>query len=249
MTYEQKRKKVGIAVAEAFQFVSKENPAEIYAKSNQYVKEIPLNEIKAILKQFEDEKKLKIINITSSSIFPTFDPETYDLFIFQVEDVEYFREMIPPKELDIEDSPMRKMRKTIAYMTGVADEERIKMGTIEEEKIKGSNITNINKKNDEYFIEYKDDRTILLNGKIDIGRPRFNTQSEILFSFLSNHPNEIFTVEQLEKEIKMPFEDKIPKVIDRIGFKRGLKKAFFDIHENTINYKKTTVRFRNKITL
>lgn len=247
MIYEQKRKKVGVAIAEAVKFSSKENPPEIHAKKNEYVKDIPFNEIKAILNQFQEEEKLKIINITSSSIFPTFDPETYDLFIFEVTDKEFFNEMLPPKELDIEDSPMRKMRKTIEYVTGITDEERAKMKTIDVETSKISNSRNDNC--NEYFIEYRNDRTILLNGKIDIGRPRFNTPSEILFSFLSKHPNETYTVEQLEKELKMTIEDKIPKIIDRIGFKRGLKKAFFDIHENTISYKKTTIRFRDKISL
>jgi len=247
MTYEQKRKKVGIAVAEAFKFSSKDNPPEIHARKNEYVNNIPLNEIKAILNQFQDEEKLKIINITYSSLIPTFDPETYDLFIFEVKDREFFNEMMPPKELDIEESPMRKMRKTIEYVTGITDEERNKMKINEDSKadvVKSRGIIS-----NEYFIEYRDDRTILLNGKIDIGRPRFNTQSEILFSFLYKHPNETFTLAQLEKETKLEIVDKLPKVIDRIGFRRGLKKAFFDIHENTINYKKTTVRFRSKITL
>jgi len=246
MTYEEKRQQVGMAVVEAVKLSSKGNPPEIYAKNNQYLKNVPLNEITAILNQFQDEGKLKIQNITSSSFFPDYETDSNDLFIFEVLDVAYFNDMFSPKEIDIEHSPMRKIRKRIEYATGMTNEESAKIRAIENQNIESSQKNDSNK---EYFVEYKDDRTILLNGKIDIGRPRFNTPSEILFSFLYKHPNEIFTIEQLEDKIKMKIEDKLPKVIDRMGFRRGLKKAFFDIHEDTINYKKTTVRFRNKVTL
>lgn len=247
MTYEQKREKVIYAIVEAYKFASKDVKPLIDGH-NEYFEDTTLEDILRILKQFEDEGKIKIISQTPSSFEDTFDLEDANLFTIDIYDIEYFKKLLPKPsvEFNIEDSPVRKMRKVVNYISGTTEEERARIGAIENQ---GTHPTLLTNGNNEYFIEYRDDRTILLNGRIDIGRPRFNTQSEILFSFLYKHPNETFTLEQLEKETHMEIVDKLPKVIDRIGFRRGLKKAFFDIHENTINYKKTTVRFRSRITL
>jgi len=247
MTYEEKREKVIYAIVEAHKFASK-GVKPLIDGHNEYFEDTTLEDIARILRQFEDEEKLKVISQTTSSFEDMFDFEDANLFTIDILDIEYFKKLLPktsPK-YNIEDSPMRKIRDMSNYITGTTEEERARIRAIENQNMQPTLPANTNS---EYFIEYRDDRTILLNGKIDIGRPRFNTQSEILFSFLYKHPNETFTLEQLEKETNMEILDKLPKLIDRMGFRRGLKKAFFDIHENTINCKKTTVRFRSKITL
>jgi len=247
MTYEEKREKVIYAIVEAHKFASK-GVKPLIDGHNEYFEDTTLEDIARILRQFEDEEKLKVISQTTSSFEDMFDFEDANLFTIDIFDIEYFKKLLPKPsaKLNIDDSPMRKMGEITNYISGTTEEERARIRAIESQ---GTQPTPLKNTNSEYFIEYRDDRTILLNGKIDIGRPRFNTQSEILFSFLYKHPNETFTLEQLEKETNMEILDKLPKLIDRMGFRRGLKKAFFDIHENTINCKKTTVRFRSKITL
>lgn len=247
MTYEEKKEKVIYSIVEAYKFASKDKKPLIDGH-NEYFEDTTLEDIARILRQFEDEGKLKIISQTTSSFENIFDFEDANLFTIDIYDIEYFKKQLPKPSVkySIEDSPMRKMRDISSYITGTTEEERARIRAIENQ---GTQPILSADTNSEYYIEYRDDRTILLNGKIDIGRPRFNTQSEILFSFLYKHSNETFTLEQLEKETNMEIVDKLPKVIDNMGFRRGLKKAFFDIHENTINPKKTTIRFRKKVTL
>lgn len=247
MTYEEKKEKVIYSIVEAYKFASKDKKPLIDGH-NEYFEDTTLEDIARILKQFEEEGKLKVLSQTTSSFDDMFNFEDSNLFTIDIFDIDYFQNLLPTPtpELSIENSPMRRIRNLSNYMTGMTEEERAKIRAIENQ---ATDSTKEGKISNEYFIEYRDDRTILLNGKIDIGRPRFNTQSEILFSFLYNHSNETFTLEQLERENNMEIVDKLPKVIDRMGFRRGLKKAFFDIHENTINPKKTTIRFRKKVTL
>lgn len=243
MLYEEKKEKVIEAIVDASKFASKNN-LPLIDGHNESFEDTTLEDISRILNQFEEEGKLKVVSQTNSDFEDLFSDA--NLFTIEINDIDYFKNLLPyaTTKLSIEDSPMRKMREITNYISGTTEEERARIRAIENQSIQPTLPAN-----SEYFIEYRDDRTILLNGKIDIGRPRFNTQSEILFSFLYKHPNETFTLEQLEKETNMEILDKLPKLIDRMGFRRGLKKAFFDIHENTINCKKTTVRFRSKITL
>jgi len=247
MTYEEKREKVIYAIVEAHKFASK-GVKPLIDGHNEYFEDTTLEDIARILRQFEDEEKLKIISQTTSSFEDIFNFEDANLFTIDIYDIEYFKELLPKAsaKYNREDSPMRKMREISNYITGTTEEERARIRAIENQDTQPILPANTNS---DYFIEYRDDRTILLNGKLEIGRPQFNTQGEILFSFLYKHPNETFTLEQLEKETNMEIVDKLPKVIDRIGFRRGLKKAFFDIHENTYSPKKTTIRFRKAISL
>jgi len=97
---------------------------------------------------------------------------------------------------------------------------------------------------DTFFIEFSSDRRILLNGKIDLAKPDFGDTNEAIFKFLFDHPNQPFTRQEIEDKIRMKITQKFDKIVDNLGFKRGLRAAFFDISD-----KRATIKFKNPVTL
>lgn len=104
-------------------------------------------------------------------------------------------------------------------------------------------------KNNHFFVEYKSDRNIRLNGKILLSKPQFGRDNESIFKWLYDNPNTIYKKEELEKQLGIVISDKFQKITDRWGFRAGLKDTFFDIHEDTINPEKSTIKFKNPVTL
>ena len=97
---------------------------------------------------------------------------------------------------------------------------------------------------DTFYIEFSSDRRVLLNGKIDLAKPDFGETNEAIFKFLFEHPNQVFTKLQIEQEIKMDITQKFDKIVENLGFRRGLKATFFDISE-----KSSTIKFKNPVIL
>ena len=103
--------------------------------------------------------------------------------------------------------------------------------------------------NNHFFVEYKSDRNIRLNGKILLSKPQFGRDNESIFKWLYDHPNTVYTKEEIEQGLDIAISDKFQRITDRWGFRAGLKDTFFDIHEDTINPEKSTIKFKNPVTL
>ena len=243
MTYEEKREKVIYTIVEAHKFASKDVKPLIDGH-NEYFEDATLEDISRILKQFEEEGKIKIISQTTSSFEDMFDFEDANLFTIDIYDIEYFKKLIPKPsaKLNIEDSPMRKFKNITNYVTGTTDEERAKIRAIE------NSIPNTIE-NNHFFVEYKSDRNIRLNGKILLSKPQFGRDNESIFKWLYDNPNTIYKKQELEEQLGIVISDKFQKITDRWGFRAGLKDTFFDIHEDTINPEKSTIKFKNPVTL
>lgn len=96
--------------------------------------------------------------------------------------------------------------------------------------------------NNIYWIDYTINREILLNGKL-LHRPRPDSPSENLFSYLFNHPNQIIELKKVEEsEGRTDISDNIHQKIRDLGFSGILKKIFFPI------VTKLTIQFSNPIT-
>lgn len=104
--------------------------------------------------------------------------------------------------------------------------------------IEKANETTLEESNNRLFIEYRNDRTILLNGKVKISKPNFNNENDLVFNILYKNPNKTFTKDELEAECKIKITKPFSKIIENLGFYRGLKSAFFDVS-------KTSIRFHN----
>ena len=87
----------------------------------------------------------------------------------------------------------------------------------------------------QFFIELTADRRILLNGKIEIAQPDFNSENEQVFSYLYEYCNQEIRISDLKKKFGM--KKTIDKVLANLGFTKGLRSTFFDINKTTIKFK------------
>lgn len=98
----------------------------------------------------------------------------------------------------------------------------------------------LNKTDVVYEITYTKQRQILMNNA-QIGRPDFNSENDLVFSFLYTHPNESFTIEQIEKAIGSKLNKSLHKIVENLGFEGDTKEVFISVSKNAI-------QFRNPIT-
>ncbi len=91
-----------------------------------------------------------------------------------------------------------------------------------------------------YEITYTKQRLILMNN-VQIGRPDFNSENDLVFSFLYAHPNESVTREQIEKVVGSKLNKSLHKIVENLGFEGDTKEVFISVSKNAI-------QFRNPIT-
>lgn len=92
-----------------------------------------------------------------------------------------------------------------------------------------------------YRITLTSARELLLNDNFRIARPDFERENEQVFNYLYNHPNEKVTKKQLEEELRIDLVKSLHKIVENLGFTGALKKAFFNVSKNSIE-------FRNPVT-
>ncbi len=92
-----------------------------------------------------------------------------------------------------------------------------------------------------YKIIYTKQRQIILNDDTQIANPDFNSENDLVFSFLYENPHKRFTKEQIEKAIGGKLNKDFHKIIENLGFEGDTKKVFFSVSKNAIE-------FRNPIT-
>lgn len=91
-----------------------------------------------------------------------------------------------------------------------------------------------------YRITFTKGREILLNDSYQIATPDFERENEQVFSYLYNHPNEKFTKKQLEGALKIGLVKSFHKTVENLGFIRGLRKAFFSVSQDCIEFRNPT---------
>lgn len=92
-----------------------------------------------------------------------------------------------------------------------------------------------------YKITYTKSREILLNNDFQLAKPTFNSENDLVFSFLFEHPNQTFSLKQIQEEIKVGITKDLHKIVENLGFKNDLKRVFFSVSKDSI-------QFRNSIT-
>lgn len=91
-----------------------------------------------------------------------------------------------------------------------------------------------------YQITYTKQRQVLMNNA-QISKPDFNSENDLVFSFLYEHPNKRITREDLEKAIGEKLTKSLHKIVENLGFEGDTKEVFFSVSKNAIE-------FRNPIT-
>lgn len=90
-------------------------------------------------------------------------------------------------------------------------------------------------------ITYTGSRQVVLNDFLELSHPTLNGTNDLVFNHLYNNPRKAFSKKQLEKAIGKTFSKTLHKIVENLGFKGDLAKAFFTVSKNDI-------LFRNPIT-
>lgn len=90
-------------------------------------------------------------------------------------------------------------------------------------------------------ITYTSSRQIMLNGVFQLARPTLNGTNDLVFNHLYQNPGKSFSKHQLEDATGQKISKTLHKIVENLGFKGDLAKAFFSVSKNSIV-------FRNPIT-
>ncbi|PIQ72345.1 hypothetical protein COV86_03475 [Candidatus Roizmanbacteria bacterium CG11_big_fil_rev_8_21_14_0_20_35_14] len=125
------------------------------------------------------------------------------------------------------------------------EKRKQKTDKIDKENVKDTPKQEATKKTDEkdepmYQITYTKQRQVLMNNA-QIGKPDFNSENDLVFSFLYEHPNKRITREELEKAVGGKLTKTLHKIVENLGFEGDTKEVFFSVSKNAIE-------FRNPIT-
>ena len=91
-----------------------------------------------------------------------------------------------------------------------------------------------------YQITYTKQRQVLMNNA-QISKPDFNSENDLVFSFLYENPNRRISKEEIEKAIGGKLTKSLHKIVENLGFEGDTKEVFFSVSKNAIE-------FRNAIT-
>lgn len=91
-----------------------------------------------------------------------------------------------------------------------------------------------------YQITYTKQRQVLMNNA-QISKPDFNSENDLVFSFIYENPNKRITREEIEKAICGKLTKSLHKIVENLGFEGDTKQVFFSVSKNAIE-------FRNPIT-
>lgn len=91
--------------------------------------------------------------------------------------------------------------------------------------------------NQTYSITYTKSRQVLLNGVFQLAQPTFNGENDLVFSYLCQHPNKPLSKKQLESELKITISKPLHKIVENLGFKGDLAKAFFSVSKGSIVFR------------
>jgi hypothetical protein len=80
------------------------------------------------------------------------------------------------------------------------------------------------------------DRRIVLNDQFVLSKPNFNSENEVVFSFLYNNPNKKWTKQELESQINMKVHKSFDKIVENLGFKNDLRKVFWQVSSDSIRF-------------
>jgi hypothetical protein len=84
-----------------------------------------------------------------------------------------------------------------------------------------------NEKQELLRITYTKTREILMNDAFLLSKPESFGENEDLFEYLYNNPNKELKIKDIERELGRKFSKPISKILENLGFRKGLKDVFF----------------------
>lgn len=98
-------------------------------------------------------------------------------------------------------------------------------------------VTDTNEHQELLKITFTKTREILLNDIFLLCKPESFGENEDLFAYLYEHQNEELKIENIEKELHRKFEKPISKILENLGFRKGLRDVFFAFGNGKIVFK------------
>lgn len=96
---------------------------------------------------------------------------------------------------------------------------------------------NLKERSNAYAITYTKSRQILLNDFLQLAQPTFNGENDLVFNFLYQNPNKPFSKKQIEVTLSIKIAKPLHKIVENLGFKGDLARAFFAVSKNSISFK------------
>jgi hypothetical protein len=110
-----------------------------------------------------------------------------------------------------------------------------------ERNLQAKPVTVQNNQREYHEISYTGSRQIIFDDFIELGHPGFDGENDRVFTFLYQHPDEKFTIQQVREATRLNLQKSFHKIVENLGFRGDLIKMFFDISA-------TDIRFRKRIT-
>jgi len=89
-------------------------------------------------------------------------------------------------------------------------------------------------------ITYTPAREIILNNQFLLARPNLAGENDLVFKYLYENPNLSHSKSKIEGAINIKITKPLTKIVENLGFKADLNKAFFSVS-------KTSIEFRNPV--
>lgn len=103
----------------------------------------------------------------------------------------------------------------------------------EEISSKSSNSHSGNK----YYLEYTTDGRLMLNGDVELSKPIFDEDNDLIIKYLIENPNKSFTRKELSSHCGKVINKDFAKVIEHLVRTKGFKNLFFRYSKDSIELK------------
>ncbi len=167
--------------------------------------------------------------------------------------LEFYIEILPPfgkfyKELreearkkkleeeEMDDLKNQEQTKDLALKTALT---RMMEMNEEIKELKSGKNENIGIKSDGCWISYSENsREILLNDLFLISKPDFESENDQVFYYLYRNPNKTITKVEVQENFtgNKTLTKDFNKIVENLKFKKDLRRAFFDISQDSIKF-------------
>lgn len=87
-----------------------------------------------------------------------------------------------------------------------------------------------------YYVRYEPKEYKIFINDFFLKKLDFNSENELVFNFLFENPNKIFTKKEIEETLKEPLKKELNSIVQNLNFTGDLRKAFFNVSSKGIKF-------------
>ncbi len=209
-----------LAIGEAQKITTKGQDVKIYLSRDNGLIDFNIGEVLSILAKLAiDYQVIQIISKANrkTSQMSVDDMIGFEQDFFEIKILDGFMPMFEGINKEYEEAE----DKIVKYLTKQPTVKKIKETT----------------KEGFLSIKYTKTRDLLLNDVFLLSKPDSFGENEAIMSYLYNHQNEELSISQIEVDLNIKISKHISKILDNLGFQKGLKDAFFKFGNGKILFK------------